>query len=238
MQLSEFIERSNQAQTIDDLVRLYCQALESYGYTKFCNFSAQGLQPDTAKTDDDAHYNHAFLEHYEKYNYIEIDPIFKLFLRARAPFTWEQVRQLPLHKKQKEVMDVRRETGSLQGISMPVHSPDRDMVGMSLSSDNPDARTDKNAVTELYAISNQLHLCRAELLGKQPLSMPQVHLSPREKEVLQWCSRGKSNSVIGEILSISEKTVEYHLHSIYRKLDVSSRTVAVLKAVNLQLITA
>jgi DNA-binding CsgD family transcriptional regulator len=64
----------------------------------------------------------------------------------------------------------------------------------------------------------------------------QTVLSPRETEVLQWCSLGKSNSVIATILSISEKTVEYHLTSVFRKLEVNGRMLAVLKAIDLKLI--
>ncbi len=63
------------------------------------------------------------------------------------------------------------------------------------------------------------------------------NLSPRELEVIHWCSLGKSNGVIASILSISEKTVEYHLTSIYRKLGVNGRMLAVLKAIDLELIT-
>lgn len=62
-------------------------------------------------------------------------------------------------------------------------------------------------------------------------------LSPRQAEVLQWCSLGKSNSVIASILGISEKTIEFHLSSIFRKLEVNGRMLAVLKAIELKLIT-
>jgi len=62
-------------------------------------------------------------------------------------------------------------------------------------------------------------------------------LSPREVEVLQWCSLGKSNGVIASILGISEKTVEFHLTSIFRKLEVNGRMLAVLKAIDMKLIT-
>ena len=62
-------------------------------------------------------------------------------------------------------------------------------------------------------------------------------LSPREVEVLQWCSLGKSNGVIATILDISEKTIEFHLASVFRKLEVNGRMLAVLKAIDLKIIT-
>ena len=52
-------------------------------------------------------------------------------------------------------------------------------------------------------------------------------LSDREREVLCWVCRGKSNEEIGQILSISHNTVKNHLKRIFAKLGVSSRSQAV-----------
>ncbi|MBI5951814.1 MAG: hypothetical protein HY865_09170 [Chloroflexi bacterium] len=53
--------------------------------------------------------------------------------------------------------------------------------------------------------------------------------SEREKEVTELLLQGKSNKQIALALGISASTVEYHLKNIYRKLQVSSRTEAVLQ---------
>jgi DNA-binding CsgD family transcriptional regulator len=47
-------------------------------------------------------------------------------------------------------------------------------------------------------------------------------------ECLRWCKEGKTNWEIGEILSISEKTVEFHLSNTMRKLGASNRITAVV----------
>lgn len=52
--------------------------------------------------------------------------------------------------------------------------------------------------------------------------------SEREKEVVALLLQGKSNKQIAFALGIAASTVEYHLKNIYRKLQVSSRTEAVL----------
>ena len=54
-------------------------------------------------------------------------------------------------------------------------------------------------------------------------------LTPREKEVLTQLARGLLYKEIADSLSISVETVHGHLHSIYRKLHVQSRTEAVVK---------
>jgi DNA-binding NarL/FixJ family response regulator len=54
-------------------------------------------------------------------------------------------------------------------------------------------------------------------------------LTPRENEVLAHLARGLHYKEIGESLGISVETVRGHLHNIYRKLHVESRTEAVVK---------
>ncbi|MCL6472212.1 MAG: response regulator transcription factor [Firmicutes bacterium] len=55
-------------------------------------------------------------------------------------------------------------------------------------------------------------------------------LTDREVEVLTLAARGKTNKEIAEELSVSVRTVEAHLGHIFTKLDVGSRTEAVILA--------
>ena len=52
--------------------------------------------------------------------------------------------------------------------------------------------------------------------------------SRREKEVTVLLLQGKSNKQIALALGITASTVEYHLKNVYKKLQVNSRTEAVL----------
>ena len=51
-------------------------------------------------------------------------------------------------------------------------------------------------------------------------------LTPREKEILQLVLAGRTNKAIAANISISEKTVEFHLNKIYSKIGVRSRMLA------------
>jgi DNA-binding NarL/FixJ family response regulator len=51
-------------------------------------------------------------------------------------------------------------------------------------------------------------------------------LSERQIEILQAVTRGLSNRAIANELWLSDQTVKFHLHNIYRKLGVSNRTEA------------
>ena len=57
----------------------------------------------------------------------------------------------------------------------------------------------------------------------------EINFSKREEQVVELLVQGKSNKEISVELKISVRTVEFHLSNIYRKLEISSRTEAVLK---------
>ncbi|WFB35156.1 helix-turn-helix transcriptional regulator [Kiritimatiellota bacterium B12222] len=70
-----------------------------------------------------------------------------------------------------------------------------------------------------HSDSYQLCICPLQHL-------PNKKLSPREMEVMEWVSQGKSNSEISLILHISTETVKTHLKRIYQKLNVENRMSA------------
>jgi DNA-binding CsgD family transcriptional regulator len=51
----------------------------------------------------------------------------------------------------------------------------------------------------------------------------------REREILSWVERGKTNAEIAQILWISQATVRKHLENTYEKLGVRTRTAAVAR---------
>jgi DNA-binding NarL/FixJ family response regulator len=61
-------------------------------------------------------------------------------------------------------------------------------------------------------------------------ALPFAQLSEREREILSLMGEGIGNTEIAERLSLSEKTVRNHVHNIYSKLQVTSRSAAVIQA--------
>jgi DNA-binding NarL/FixJ family response regulator len=76
----------------------------------------------------------------------------------------------------------------------------------------------------------------AYLVGelRRPAAGPD--LTAREREVLELLARGMPNKAIALRLSLSEKTVKAHVSAILRKLDVTDRTQAALRAVRERLV--
>jgi DNA-binding NarL/FixJ family response regulator len=67
----------------------------------------------------------------------------------------------------------------------------------------------------------------ASLIEKVATGLSSEALTGRELNVLELLAQGKSNKEIGVSLYISETTVKSHLRSIFRKLNVLSRTEAI-----------
>ncbi|WP_068876476.1 MULTISPECIES: response regulator transcription factor [unclassified Phenylobacterium] len=61
------------------------------------------------------------------------------------------------------------------------------------------------------------------ILAEPPKAEP-IALTPRETDVVRHVAQGRRNKEIARNLGISEGTVKMHLHNIYEKLAVSSRT--------------
>jgi len=74
----------------------------------------------------------------------------------------------------------------------------------------------------------------AMLVGR--LKTPAITLSPRETEVLGLVAAGLSNPAIAKRLFLGEATVKTHLLHAFEKLQVSDRTRAVTKAMELGLL--
>ncbi|HBG48064.1 MAG TPA: hypothetical protein DDW90_00835 [Cyanobacteria bacterium UBA9971] len=61
-------------------------------------------------------------------------------------------------------------------------------------------------------------------------------LTTRETEVLSLVAQGSNNQEIAEKLFVREVTIKTHLNNIFKKLNVSNRTQAVLLAMQLKII--
>jgi LuxR family transcriptional regulator of spore coat protein len=58
-------------------------------------------------------------------------------------------------------------------------------------------------------------------------------LTNREREVYELLIKNKTTSEIGNILFISEKTVRNHISNVMQKLDVKSRSQAIIELIKM-----
>jgi DNA-binding NarL/FixJ family response regulator len=74
-------------------------------------------------------------------------------------------------------------------------------------------------------------------LQQTQVKKDESNLTDREQEVLIGLVEGLSNKEIAEKLFISDKTVKIHVSKIFKKLEVKSRSQAVIYAVQNQLVS-
>jgi len=70
--------------------------------------------------------------------------------------------------------------------------------------------------------------------ARQRESKSLAMLTPREREILLWVARGKSNREIASVLYLAPGTVRKHLDNVYDKLGVSNRAGAVGRAFSIE----
>jgi DNA-binding NarL/FixJ family response regulator len=92
------------------------------------------------------------------------------------------------------------------------------------------------AVRAAHAGGAPLHPDAAAHLVSELRRPAAPDLTAREREVLKLLARGMPNKAIALRLSLSEKTVKAHVSAILRKLDVTDRTQAALRAVRERLV--
>jgi LuxR family maltose regulon positive regulatory protein len=88
------------------------------------------------------------------------------------------------------------------------------------------------------AVNSTVPLYAQKLLAafQTPSEKDQSALTQREMEILHLLSAGLSNRQMSEQLVISEATLKRHISNLYLKLDVHSRTQALVKAAELKLL--
>ena len=156
-----------------------------------------------------------------------------------------------LHQPQVLVMNIRM--AGLNGIEVTQRLRDkgRDVKILALSSrdDEETVRAAVRAGVDGYLLKTSgleqvIHAIHDVAEGRQAFSPEianKVHisgrhaspdlLSPRELEVLNLAGKGYTNKAIALQLKISNRTVQTHLTRVYHKLDVASRTEAVMRAI-------
>lgn len=111
----------------------------------------------------------------------------------------------------------------LTRLSVPLFMDGQTLVSIVLSRHGPDfTERDRERLESLRP-----HLaCLYRQACQDP--MP-AHLTPREAQVMQWVSCGKTDADIAALLAISPRTVHKHLEHIYVKLGVETRMAAVMR---------
>jgi LuxR family transcriptional regulator len=75
------------------------------------------------------------------------------------------------------------------------------------------------------------HFGMSRIISNKLLPETDIALTKREVRVLQWTADGKTSSDISKILGITERTVNYHINNVIKKLGTTNKVAATVRAV-------
>lgn len=173
-------------------------------------------------------------DRYAQENYIAVDPTVAHALNSVLPLRWSE----EVFASCPAFWEEARARGLRFGWAQPCYSA-KGIAGLLTLARSHDELSGKELM-DREAQMSWLTQAAHEILSRWALRKiaPETttHLSPREIEVLRWTAEGKTSSEIGQIMNITERTVNFHVNNVIAKLNASNKTAATIKAAILGLL--
>ncbi|MBB4006396.1 helix-turn-helix transcriptional regulator [Allorhizobium taibaishanense] len=176
-----------------------------------------------------------FGHEFDRHQFIRYCPIVCKFADSILPRTWDlKFRSDPDMEAEwpPAMRDLMMRFGLVIGVVFVFPSPDSKLYFVRFDGDRPPlAQCEMNELSMLaMTVFDQYdRLRRNELMHVDVLSA-------RELEVVRWTAQGKTSVEIGQILSLSDHTINAYMTTAMKKLDCVNRTQLVAKAIRLKII--
>lgn len=238
--IGEFVDKIRNVGDLDPLRAIFNETATSLGFRYFTYHIVRvpGLGsrlPYVVTT-----YPESWVTHYITEGYVHVDPVLIQGPKSVVPFNWNEVaRPVELSEKQSRLFHEAHDYGIADGMSVPIHGPNGEYASMSLVADGGGREaelTTRRYRHLMHLLSLYYHNHTGSILIEKHLPTAFPELTDRERECLQWVSKGKTTWDISAILNIAERTVIFHIENAKKKLGVYSRSHAVVKAIMLGLI--
>jgi len=160
-------------------------------------------------------------------NHIFSDPMVRELYKTYDPYAWSDVlNRRKLERDDLRIVQEAGEFGMREGFVVPIYQLNGYFGLVSAAGGKLELTERMRSVLQLTSIYVHDKVARLH----RALREQKARLSPREIDCLKWVSAGKSDWVIGEILHLSERTVNGYIESAKRKYEVTTRVQAVLLA--------
>ena len=174
-------------------------------------------------------YSPDWLALYMDRKYYLIDPVLKTHYKHFGTQIWSETYKKHSSPSEKDFIKHSQNYGLINGVS--IGAPSSLTAGSLFSFAGRHIPAHERHLIVLECLIPHLHAALLNLVS-QPTSTD-ISLTSREKEVLQWTIKGKTNWEISQLLQISERTVMFHVFNAMGKLKARSRTQAVATALRL-----
>jgi DNA-binding CsgD family transcriptional regulator len=203
--------------------------IEGYGFDYFFFRMIPRLGNVVTHSKVITNYPKDYIERYEKGPSSKANPLVAHCQLSIVPIIWSPYvfREVP------ELWKAAQTCGLTYGWSQSVHDPNGVVSMLSLARKDPPLTENEFAdkVANVLWLCNQLHAAMLERTHlRHNLETHITRLSCREIEILKWTAEGKIAADIGTILSLSTRTVNFHISSAIRKLGANNKTSAVVMA--------
>jgi len=238
--LDFWAEKIDTADTPQKIFDSFCDAIEPFGFT----FASMGrLLPPLQGNRTEKNAPRAFhlskgAEAWIKYlvesgDLVTKSPLVLHGFRVSVPFRWAEA-YASLSEDQMAHVKRSQSFGLKFGICFPILQVRTSPALMSLG-----RATDFDLVLQdLVALEVLVRKAFERMfeLVEMPPQEKKLTLTDREREVLTFVARGKTNWEIGTIMNISEYSVRDYLKDLSKRMGTSNRTHTVTKAIRLGLI--
>lgn len=179
-------------------------------------------------------------QHYLEHHYEEIDSTMDKVHRTSLPTFWELQEQLKqaTSAKEKQMRLDSIQFGAEKGLSIPIHGPQGDFANFLIVQMRGESCLDQWEALqyELFLTGYYYYSYLQSILIKtQPFVKP-CELNKREMQCLLFTSQRHLATEIAGKLNITERTVNYHIQRMNKKLGAKNKHQSVIRALQLGLI--
>ena len=158
------------------------------------------------------------------------DPVLQKLKQQSTPFIYDQ--HFYVRSNAGDLWERQAQYGYKTGLAVALHLAQSQHFLLGFDREKPlpqddEALTRMLADLQLLAVHAQdaaLRILGVQASGEVP------HLTPREREILRWSMEGKTAWAVGQILNISEHTVNFHVRNAMKKLNAPTKAQAWLVA--------
>jgi DNA-binding CsgD family transcriptional regulator len=232
--LDNFAQQSTKIASLSDLNNLLNGYMKSLNVSmfSFTYYSYHPNSPSKIKYEYSSAKYSAWHQHYLNEKYHEIDSTFDSVYYSTLPTCWTLQQQLQQAKNLRE-RQMRLDSiqfGAEKGISIPIHGPNEDFANFLVVQMKNEKCLENNFLHyELLICAHFYYHAVKKLLILEQKKENKYQLSRRELQCLQLVSDRKSVSQIAALLKITERTVNFHIQNLNKKLGTSNKYQTVAK---------
>lgn len=167
-----------------------------------------------------------------------VDPTVTHCLTKTTPLIWSP--DLFSSRRQQEMYEEACSYNLRSGITLPIHGPNGEVGILCFVSDDKAGKDFKQhayeKMPEVSCLRDFIFESSTQFRREPAILQQRPELTRCELECLKWSAVGKTSWETAKILLCTEATINFHFSNIRRKMNVTSRRQAVVKAIRLGMI--